>query len=713
MLRTGEISVDDVPVPALGDRFVLVRNVRSVISAGTEKTKIDMGRKSLLGKAAARPDLVKQVIRKLQREGLAKTLQTVRARLDAPSPLGYSSAGIVVAVGGDVPGIQVGDRVACGGAGYANHAELVAVPRNLVARIPDGVSFDEAAFATLGAIALQGVRLLEPRLGETYLVLGLGLLGQVGVQLLLANGCRVIGTDLNPDLCRRAEALGAIARSSLDDVRQACLGATAGRGVDGVLICAGTASNQPIELSGEITRERGRVVVVGAVGMDIPREPFFKKEIGVVISRSYGPGRYDPFYEEQGNDYPYGYVRFTEQRNMATFLDLLQCRRIDVAGLVTHRFPLEESPAAYRLLEGERREPYLGILLEYAPDSGAGGESRIGVRPAAVGGDALRIAAYGAGNYATATLLPAVAKLPGVRLGGIATASGRSAKGVAEQFGFEYCASGLDELVGGDTDAVMIMTRHDSHASSVIAALRAGRHVYVEKPLALDAEQLSLVVEALRAKPDRQLMVGFNRRFAPLTLRLQEHFAGISTPPLVQIRVNAGAIPADHWVHDARQGGGRLIGEGCHFVDLAAALCGSRPVEVHAIATHRADRTPLNNDNCVISLRFANGAAASIAYCADGSAGMPKERVEMFGGGRSAVLDDFRRAELYAANGDRREVTLPRQDKGQAAMLAAWVAGLRSGEPCVPIEDLLASSLATIRAAESLTVGMPLGVDAP
>ena len=368
-LKTGHIEVADVPVPTLTDKFVLVRTTASVISAGTEKTKIDMGHKSLLQKARSRPDLVQQVIRKLRTEGLAKTINTVNTRLGAPNPLGYSSAGVAVAVGGLVEGLKPGDRVACGGAGYANHAQFAVVPKNLVVKVPATVSDEEAAFATLGAIALQGVRLADPKLGETVLVLGLGLLGQITVQLLRANGCRVLGTDLDASLVALAEKFGATGLS-VADAEIACRELTAGHGVDAVLVCAGTSSNQPIELCGRVTREKGRVVVVGAVRMDIPREDFFKKEISVVISRSYGPGRYDPDYEENGNDYPLGYVRFTEQRNMQTIIDLIAQQRLDVRSLITHRFALEDAVQAYGLIEGERREPYLGIILSYGAEVG-------------------------------------------------------------------------------------------------------------------------------------------------------------------------------------------------------------------------------------------------------------------------------------------------------------------------------------------------------
>lgn len=708
-LRTGVIEIDEVPVPTLTDQFVLVRNAASVISAGTEKTKIDMGRKNLLQKARARPDLVRQVLKKLKTEGLAKTLQTVNSRLDSPSPLGYSCAGSVIAVGGLVEGIQPGDRVACGGAGHANHADVVAVPKNLVVRIPDNVSDEDASFATIGAIALQGVRLADPKLGETFLVLGLGLIGQITVQLLRANGCQVIGTDLNADLIKRAEGYGSIgARSS--DVERVCKSLTGSHGVDGVLVCAGTASNEPIELCGRVTREKGRVVVVGAVRMDIPREDFFRKEINVVISRSYGPGRYDPFYEENGNDYPLGYVRFTEQRNMQTFLQLLSSGAVSVSELITHRFALEQANDAYAIIEGERRQPYLGIVLSYARNNVHCAESTLPTRePGKVSGT-LGVSFLGAGNYATASLLPVLKSL-NVDFRGLATASGRSAQGVGKQFSFGFCTEHYADLLDEKTDVVFVTTRHDTHAQAVIDALAAGKHVYVEKPLALSIAELAGVDKACKAAGNAQLMVGFNRRFAPLTMEVRQFFASVTAPLVINIRVNAGTIPKEHWIQDARQGGGRVIGEGCHFIDLASAIANSVPIEVHAIAAASTHKSAMLNDNVVIALRFANGSIASIIYCADGSKAMDKEHVEVFGGGRSAIINDFRTATLFEGDDKATERKLAAQDKGQKAMLAAWIEALKTGKTCVEFESLMANSMATILAVESLMVGMPLAVD--
>ncbi|WP_417615557.1 bi-domain-containing oxidoreductase [Oceanisphaera sp.] len=711
-LRTGVVEINDVPIPSLNDKFVLVRNSTSVISAGTEKTKIDMGKKSLLQKAKARPDLVKQVINKVRTEGLAKTFQTVNSRLNSPSPLGYSCAGTVVAAGGLVEGLQPGDRVACGGADYANHADFVAVPKNLVVKVPDNVSDEEAAFTTVGSIALQGVRLAEPKLGETFLVVGLGLLGQIAVQLLRANGCTVIGTDLDAALVKRAEGFGAITVPPGGDVAGLCHAKTAGHGVDGVLVCAGSSSNAIIEMCGEVTREKGRVVVVGAVRMDIPREDFFKKEISVVISRSYGPGRYDPFYEENGNDYPLGYVRFTEQRNMSTFLELISQGKVDVKSLITHRYPVDDAAVAYQLIEGNKTDPYLGIVLQYNPPSQpADMAARIAVTPAAVATDKIRLSFYGAGNYATASLLPPLQASGQVTFSGLVTASGRSAQGVAKQFGFGFCAGSYAELLQGDTDAIVVTTRHDTHGVAVRDALKAGKHVYVEKPLAMSVEELAEIHRAYGDCGQAQVMVGFNRRFAPATQQVVEHFSGVKSPLVVNIRINAGAIPADHWIQDPQVGGGRMIGEGCHFIDLASALVSSNVKTVYAVGSAKAEKSALLNDNLCLSLTFENGSVANITYTADGAKVMAKEYVEVFGGGRSAQINDFKDVTLYSGDAETKRLKATVQDKGQKPMISAWLEGLKAGKACVDYSCLMSTSLATVMAVESLSLGIPLTVD--
>ena len=715
-LRTGVVEVRDVPVPTLQDSFILVRNAVSLISAGTERSIIQTGKMNLFQKARARPDLVRRVMKMIQRQGLAQTADVVRERLNAVSPLGNSCAGSVIAVGGAVEGIRPGDRVACGGAGYANHADIVAVPKNLVAAVPDGVSDAAAAFTTIGAIALQGVRLAEPKLGETFLVLGLGLVGQIAAQLLRANGCTVIGSDPDQDLVARAETIGAIGIKTDEDAVATCMALTQDQGVDGVIVCAGTKSNQPIELSGDVTREQGRVIVIGAVGMDIPRDEYYRKEIRVVISRSYGPGRYDPDYEVHGHDYPYGYVRFTEGRNMQAFLGLVASGAVRLDDLISHRFDIERAVEAFDLVEGKTGESSIGVLLEYpasrlpVAEAPSLASTRVAPTRRAATGDAVEISFIGAGNYATANLLPVLKEDRRVSLAGLVTASGRSAQSVAERFGFSHCAADVDELLNASADAVVIATRHDTHADIAAKALDRGKHVYVEKPLALDMGQLKVVAFA-HAKADGHLMVGFNRRFAPATRLVIDHFDGAPGPRVVNIRVNAGEVPRDNWIQDAAIGGGRLIGEGCHFVDLAAAIVGGKPKSVFAVGAESASKSAIINDNLVVSLTFDGRSIANIVYASSGPNSMAKERIEVFGGGLSAVIDDFGAVTLFDRTGKTKRRRFAAQDKGQKDMLDRWVDSVRSGEPCVPFDTLMAVSMATILAVESMMVNAPLDID--
>ena len=707
--KTGLIEVDEVPIPSLEDKFILVQNNFSVISAGTEKTKIDIGKKNLIQKAKARPDLVRQVIKKLKNDGLKKTFKTVNTRLNAPSPLGYSSSGIVVAVGGMVEGIQPGDRVACAGAGYANHAEYVAVPQNLVAKIPNNVKDESAAFTTIGSIALQGLRLAAPKIGETFLVIGLGLLGQITVQLLKANGCKVIGTDLDNELVSLSESFGAIGVIKQNKLNSICMEHTK-NGVDGVIVCAGSQSNQIIETCGKVTREKGRVVVVGAVKMDIPREDYFKKEINIVISRSYGPGRYDQSYEEGGNDYPIGYVRFTEQRNMVTFLDLIAQEKINIDNLITHRFHIEDAPEAYKLIEGEKIEPYLGILLKY--DKNLFSTNRFNsiakakIKPSL--NNKISISFFGAGNYATASLLPHLKSSKKVFLNGILTASGHTASSVSKQFGFSFCSDSFSELLTDSTDAIMIASRHDSHCSAVCEALEARKHVYVEKPLALSIEELSKVHHSYSKATESHLMVGFNRRFAPASLMIKEHFKDVESPIVINIRVNAGQISDEHWIQNPQIGGGRIIGECCHFIDLAANIANSHVSSIFASGTSSNEKSSITNDNANISLKFTNGSVASITYSAHGSVAMPKESIEIMGGGLAAHIYDFQEIVLFHKDGSLSRKKMRFQDKGQQLMLHEFIVALIDGKPCVDYYSLINSSLASILAIESMMTGMPM-----
>jgi predicted dehydrogenase/threonine dehydrogenase-like Zn-dependent dehydrogenase len=705
-LKTGAVSVTDVPAPLVRPGFVIVRTAASLISAGTERMTVETGQKSLMGRALDQPALVKQVLQKARTDGVMNTIDAVRAKLGSLIALGYSAAGTVTEVGEGVTEFHPGDRVACAGVGYASHAEVLAVPKNLCVRLPETVGFDAAAFSTLGAIALQGVRLSEPTLGESVVVIGLGLIGQLAVQLLKANGCRVFGIDLDQGKIALAQSLGADDGCSSDDeAKSRVLEWSRGRGADAVLITAATSSNQPVELAGEISRAKGRVVVVGAVGLNIPRQTFYLRELTFRISMSYGPGRYDPEYEERGHDYPFSYVRWTEGRNLEAFLDLVEAGSVKLNPLITHRFQASESEAAYELITGS--EPYLGVLLQYDADREL--ERRIPLvsktpAPAA----AVRVGLIGAGGYAKGMLLPNF-KAAGAEFQSIATASGVTARSVGEQNDFRFCVSSAAEVIDDDgANLIVIATRHDVHASLAQQSLERGRHVFVEKPLALNDEELAGVVAAARGSKS-QLMVGFNRRFSPFARSARELFSN-QTPLSINYRVNGGRIPPGHWAHDPKIGGGRIVGEVCHFIDFIQFVTGSVTTRVYAEAISSGNAEVINDDSVFITLRLADGSNASIAYLAEGDRALPKERIEIFGGGKSFVIDDFRTASAWQ-NGRETKTKLREQDKGQKDEVRAVCAMVRDGTPSpIALEDLAATTRATFRVLESLRTGRPVEV---
>lgn len=685
----------------------MVRTAASLISAGTERMTVEAGQKSLLGRAVDQPALVKQVIQKARTEGVRNTIEAVRSKLGSLVALGYSAAGTVIEVGAGVTEFHPGARVACAGVGYASHAEVLAVPKNLCVRLPEQVSFDAAAFSTLGAIALQGVRLAEPTLGESVVVIGLGLIGQLAVQLLKANGCRVFGIDLDANKIKLAQRCGADGGCAPDDEAKRLVAEwSRGRGADAVLITAATSSNQPVELAGDISRQKGRVVVVGAVGLNIPRQPYYDRELTFKISMSYGPGRYDPEYEERGHDYPYPYVRWTEGRNIEAFLDLLAEGSVDVEPLITHRFKLAESEQAYQLITGA--EPYLGVVLQY--DTGRELESRVPLAAKTSAPNAsVRLGLIGAGGYAKAMLLPNF-KSAGVEFRSIATASGVTARSVGEQHGFRFCVSRAEEVIDDEeTNLIVIATRHDTHAKLAQLGLERGRHVFVEKPLALDEEELSGVIGA--AEQSRgQLIVGFNRRFSPAAVAAKELFANRTTPLSINYRVNAGRVPPGHWAHDPKEGGGRIIGEVCHFIDLMHFITGSLTARVYAEAISSSNHDVVNDDSVFITLRFADGSNGSIAYLAEGDRAMPKERIEIFGGGKSFVIDDFRGTNAFQ-NGRETKTKLREQDKGQKEEVRAVCDVVREGKPApIALADLVATTRATFRVLDSLRTGLPVEV---
>ena len=705
--KTGELSVADVPSPALARGFVLVRNAFSLISAGTERSTVTTAQASLMGKARQRPDLVKQVLDSLKRDGLADTLARVRTKLETLKELGYSSAGTVLASMDTDGRFKAGDRVACGGGGYASHAGVITVPQNLVVKVPDAVGLDAAAFTTLGAIAMQGVRQANPRLGEYVCVIGLGLLGQLTSHILRANGCQVFGLDTSESAVALASGASChVARTRSDASLDAAFGAfTGGRGFDAVIITAAAQSTDPIELATAILRPKGVIVVVGAVPMNIPREPhFYKKELELKISCSYGPGRYDPGYEEGGRDYPYGYVRWTENRNMEAFVTLLTGAGFDVRPLITHVFDVEDAERAYAIVTGKVQERHLGILLKY-PETAVSSPPASSPLPAPAG--ALPgIAFIGAGSFAQKFLIP-FAK-DGGQLLSVVTSRGVSAKSVGDKFGFPTATTDVQAALANPAiNTVFIATRHDSHAELAIAALEAGKHVFVEKPLAILEEDFAKVVEVANRRADVRLIVGYNRRFSPLAVQARNVFAELAAPLVMAYRVNAGFLPKDHWTQ-TEQGGGRILGEVCHFVDLMQFVAGSDPVSVFAASVDAGDARVPNDDNVAITLRFRNGSVGQITYLACGDKGLSKERIEIFGGGQSFVIDDFRVGEHYAG-GSRRKITAP--GKGHREEVLAFLQSVREGRPSpIPLNSLTLTSAATFAILDSLRTGLPQSV---
>ncbi|MGH9179904.1 MAG: bi-domain-containing oxidoreductase [Acidimicrobiales bacterium] len=690
----GPVRVVDVPRPAIGPTEVLVHVWSSVISAGTERAVTALARSGPVAKARARPDLVRQVVRKARTEGVRSTAQAVRSRLDQDLPLGYSAAGVAVEVGEHVAGVRPGQLVATAGAGRANHAEFQAVPGLLCAPVPPGVPASHAAFATVASIALHGLRLAEVGAGARVVVVGLGLVGQLALRLAQAAGCQVAGIDVAELPLERAGAAGALAlREGGDDTTAAVLEWSRGRGADAVLVCAAGPGPAVMARTPALCRDRAAVVVVGDVGLELSRTPLYEKELTLRFARSYGPGRYDHHYEDWAVDYPAGHVRWTEGRNLEAVLDLVAGGRLRVDDLVTHRFPIEEAPAAYRLIE-TGSEPYLGVMLTYRADPSA--EHPVQVHAAARTSGEPGVGLIGAGAFASGVLVPSLREAGLGHLVSVASASGLSAVRLAERAGFERAVSGAGDVVDDpDVDVVVVATPHDAHAAITARALRAGKHVLCEKPLALTEEELDDVEQAWRAS-GRVLFAGFNRRFSEPVRLVRDHFAAGSGPLVVTYRVSAGVVPAGHWYHDRRQGG-RLRGEGCHFVDTCAAIVGEAAGEVQALSSGTGELALA--DDVVVALRYPGGSLATITCASGGHSGTAKERIEVLGRGHTAVVDDFVSVTL-----DRRATRLPRQDKGHAALAAAFrraVAG-EGGEGVDATAQMLASSRTTLVAAGTL-----------
>lgn len=702
--KTGEMWLAEVPAPLCRAKGVVVRTSASFVSAGTERMLAEFAKKGLVGKALQMPDQVRKVVRKMKTEGLFATLEKVQAKLDQPIPLGYSSAGVVVEVGRDSGDLKIGDRVACGGAGFANHAEFNYVPRNLVAKIPDGVSFEDASCATVGAIALQGVRQCEVRLGESVAVIGLGLMGILAAQMLKAGGCRVIGFDPNSARCALARELGCD-RAVDANLADEAMNFSEGHGVDAVLITAATHSDEPVTVAAEICRKKGRVVATGLVGMNLPRDSYYKKEVDFRLSCSYGPGRYDPVYEEQGVDYPFGYVRWTEQRNMAAFLRLVADGKVTPSRLVTHRFGFDDALDAYQVLLGMRKEPYLGIVLGYGDADGVrcgDAEKSISRRVdfmAVPREGKVGVSFIGAGNFAKAVLLPTLKKVGDVSLRVVSTATGMSAADTAKKHGFAAAATDQGEaLRDAETDLVFVTTRHDMHAMQVKAALDAGKYVFTEKPLAISEEQFA----ALPASD--KVMVGFNRRFSPHARLIKDYFAKRTLPLVMHYRVNAGSIPRDVWIQDPAVGGGRMIGEGCHFIDFMSHVCGAPVVKVQAMCVQTANAAETPEDSVSVNLQFADGSVGTLEYVAHGDTALPKETCEIHGDGSTAVMDNFCKTVCTGRLGKRR--LSGRQQKGFAEELAATISAVKGGRAMpIPFNEMANVTMATFAVLKALKSG--------
>ena len=705
-MKNGETTIKDLPIPHPGKGSALIQTAYSLVSAGTERTLVEFSEKNLAAKAASRPDLVKQVLNKAKREGILSSLQAAFNRLDQPMFPGYSSAGTIVALGEGMQGFRVGDRVACGGGNHAVHAEYEVVPRNLLVKLPDAVSFEEAAFATLGSVAIHGFRLAKPQLNDTVLVIGLGLLGLMEIQIAKAAGCRVMGMDISKPKIGLAREFGVEAWTR-DEIEDHASLFTKGRGFDHVLICAGSRDNDSIELAGNLCRDRGQVVAIGAVGLEIPRKIYYEKELSVIVSRSYGPGRYDVNYEEKGQDYPIGYVRWTEGRNMESFTDLVADGKLNVKALITHRIPIERGEEAYELITGKKNEPFLGVLLEYAHSSDIASNHAVPVGTAPLkpepSGQKPNVGVLGAGNYANATFLPVMKESKDLCvLKSIASGSGGKARYSAEKFGFEKVETdGAAIMQDPEINDVVLLTPHAIHAAQTITALTNGKNVYCEKPAAITPESLAQVFQCVRAHPERLYMVGYNRRFAPLAVELKQFFTDNAEPLSMHYTVNAGFIPPSHWTQDPDIGGGRILGEGCHFIDFLIWMCGSLPVRVNAFCL--PDSGKYNEDNVSIQLLFANGSVGTISYLANGDKAYAKERVEVFGGGRIGILSDYRTLETWKDGDHKRSSSALRQDKGHAGSWRAFLEAAHAGKPApIAAEEIFSGMMACFAAIESI-----------
>jgi len=719
----GKLALLEAPDPIGKPGMLIIGTRASLVSVGTEKAMIDVAQKSMLGKALARPDWVKQVIDKVKTEGPMEAWRQSKARLEMPIPLGYSSAGVVIENGGGRGhSLKIGDRVACTGSGYASHADIVIVPPNLCAKIPDNVSFEDASYVALGGIAMEAVRMAGVEFGHKVAVIGLGLLGQLTIQILAAAGCHVFGIDISEEKCDLAKLRGAeeIAVSGRNNVIQAVLDFTGGQGADSVIVMASAKSNEPLENAASMCRERGKVVATGLIGLDIPRKAFFEKELELCVSRAWGPGALDPDYDERNLQWPLAYVRWTAQRNLEEFLRMLSLGRVRVDHLTTHRFTFENALDAYELILSGK-EPAIGVVLQY-PELKTKTEAtshKICISSSdrkAITGD-IGIGLIGAGLFARGTLLPAMKGIYGLRMEGVATAGGLSSRHIADSFKFRYATTQYQELLADpNIDLVFILTRHGSHAHFVCEALKAGKAVFVEKPLAIDSKGLEEIERTYLELQKRTgegyskppfVMVGFNRRFAPGTLKAIEFIGDKGPSTIVHMRCNAGFIPANSWVHHPEEGGGRIIGEVCHFIDLAQALTGGLPKTIFAACAESSQGT---RDNVCVTVQMDNGAAATITYAANGDKAFPREDVQIFSGGSVCIINNFKNIN-FTVNGRSKRSKSLEVDRGHKNELKAAFNSIRTGKPSpISFKSLVATTRATFAAEESILKGVAVSI---
>lgn len=701
-MAKGDTAIVEAPSPTVSPGTLLINTTTTLVSAGTERMLVDFGKASYLQKARQQPEKVKMVLEKVKTDGLLTTVDAVRSKLAQPLPLGYCNVGVVTEVGSGVEGFKVGDRVVSNGP----HADLVKVPRNLCARIPENVDDEPAAFTVLASIGLQGIRLVQPTLGESVVVTGVGLIGLVTVQLLRAQGCRVLAIDFDQPKLELARQFGAETCNPGrgEDPVAAGMAFSRGQGVDAVIITASTKSNDPVTQAARMSRKRGRIVLVGVTGLELNRADFYEKELSFQVSCSYGPGRYDPNYEEKGQDYPLGFVRWTEQRNFEAILDMMATGRLDVQPLITHRFAFEDAPQAYQVLSEDKSA--LGILLQYASNVEERRIEKVALRSAPLFTAAKPVVGFiGAGNYASRVLIPAF-KAAGGQFKTLVTSGGISGVVHGEKAGFSEASTDVDQTLSDqEINTVAIVTRHDSHARLVAKALQAGKHVFVEKPLCLTFDELAEIEKIFSALPASHsplpiLTVGFNRRFAPQIQKMKELLDTVKEPKSFMMTMNAGAIPADHWTQDVAVGGGRIIGEACHFIDLMRYLAGNPIVSVQARRMGDSPGVAVTEDKAVVVLGFADGSFGTINYLANGAASFPKERIEVFAGGRVLQLDNFRKLKGFGWPGFKK-MNLWQQDKGQKACAAAFLSAIEKGERSpIPIEEIFEVARVSIEAAE-------------